>query len=166
MKTKNILLLFLACVLVFSSCISNEQNYNFSEAKKYEDKLISLLENNDSVKVKDVFDFEFERAFVIEETYLKGDAFAEEYNLEISVEEMLPNNYEDSRRIVFVDKNGEFVYEFRYWWGDRLCEDCKGKVIYPNTRIVASDLGADIEGSVGIKFVIDDKDYLVKLTAQ
>lgn len=142
-------------------CIMLEPHYDYENAKKYETRMVSLLEESEIITVDQVFDFAFSRAFVIEETYLGGDSFAEKYGLDISVEEMMENSIETSRRIVFVDDSGEFVYEFRFMFGEPLSTKIDGFIIYPDTKIKQVDSFSEQKDSIGIEFMVDEEDYLV-----
>lgn len=143
------------------SSIAMKPQYDYKAAKNYEEKLIAMLNSNGSATISEVFDFSFDRGFVIKESYLRGDAFAKEYGLDISVEQMMENNYENTRRIVFVDKNGNFVYEFRYQYGEPLSNEIKGLIIYPETKIIKVESFSGQDNSIGIEFVVDQDDYLI-----
>lgn len=157
------LIAFVVIVLAIFAIINydNETKYDIDKAAKYENKIISILEQQDQVAVKDVFDFPFYKAYAIEDSYLAGDEFAQKYGLDISVEEMLPNYYENIRRIVFVDEKGEFIYEFRYTYGQRLCADIEGKILHPNTIIRKTNNLIDAENAFSIEFLVNEKDKLV-----
>lgn len=170
MKKYSKFLLITACVTISLALllaiigITNHirsTRYDTKKALQYENKLISLLEGKDSILLKDLFDFPFHRAFIIPDTYLAGDEFAEKYGLDISVEEMLPNNYENICRIVFVDKTGEFVYEFRYTHGERIYADVGGKILYPDTVIRKNSNLKEIKNAVGIEFIGDVENLLM-----
>lgn len=97
-----------------------------------------MLNQNGQVKTSDVFDFDFSRAYVLKGSYLNGESVNKEYNLGVSIEEVDACDTDYVRRIVFVDENGEFVYEFRYTMGELIpCEE--GKVIYPDTILEKDD---------------------------
>lgn len=157
------LILIVSIVLVIFAITNcdNTKKYDISDALKYENKIISILTQQDQVALNEVFDFHFHKAYAIEETYLAGNEFAEKYGLDISVEEMLPNDSDNIRRIVFVDEKGEFVYEFRYNSGRRLRADIEGKILHPNTIIRKTDSLIEDENVIGIEFLVDRKDILV-----
>ena len=141
--------------------IAMEPQYDYDGAKIYEDSLVEALKESDTITVEEVFDFEFSRAFLIEDTYLSGDSFAKKYGLDISVEEMMENNHENCRRIVFVDDTGEFVYEFRFLYGEPLSTEIVGLTIYPETIIKRVDSFSEQENSIGIEFLVEQEDYLI-----
>lgn len=84
-------------------------------------------------QVKDIFDFEFDRAYVIKDNYISGADFAEEYDLDISVDEVGKTSAEIQRRIVFVDAEGKYVFEYQYS-AETLFAKEEGFVIYPDTK--------------------------------
>lgn len=156
-----IIIVFIAlAIFVIKNCF-NTRKYDMDRALKYENAIISILSQQDEATLQDVFDFPFYQAYVIEDSYLAGEEFAQKYGLDISVEEMLPNESENIRRIVFVDEQGEFVYEFRYCFGQRLCADIQGKILHPNTIIQKIDNLIEDENAFSIEFLVDEKDKLV-----
>lgn len=102
----------------------------------YENKIIKIFETKEKVKFKDIFEFEFDRAyfFALKDCYLNGEQFAKTYNLDISINEVKEGEADYINRIIFVDKNGNFIYEFKFTM-DKLNMHEKGIIIYPETTI-------------------------------
>lgn len=119
-------ILFVVCFLV--SCSFSDGN-----SEEYCDMIISKLQVQDSIRVDEVFEFEFDRAYVFNDCYISGKGFADRYDLNIDISEVEPGVSENIRRIVFVDANGKFVFEFKYTTENLLFEE--GVVIYPETTI-------------------------------
>lgn len=114
------------------------------EKEAYTEKLISALKEQEETTVKDIFSFEFDRAYVFnyEDGYRDGDSFAKEYNLNISISQVEAGGTDTIQRIVFVDKSGEFVYLFKCNIGQIYIES-DGVVIYPETVIERKTLQED-----------------------
>jgi len=118
----------------------------------YMEKMIAELKANEKVRVGDIFDFDFNRAYIIHDCYNDGEVFAKRYDLDISIKEVKSARYEDQRRIVFVDNSGDFVYLFEFTTGELNVYD-QTVVIYPDTIIEMSE--PKVEGAVTIKFNSD-----------
>lgn len=104
------------------------------EENDYGTILISVLNEQEKTMVQDVFSFEFERAYVFNDCYISGDGFSKRYNLDISINQVKSGVSENVQRIVFVDKSGSFVYEFKCDVSEVIIPE-KGMVIYPETVI-------------------------------
>lgn len=65
---------------------------------------------------------------------MSGESFARQYNLDISINQVEAVDTEILRRIVFVDENGDYIYEFRYNV-EKLTLMEEGMIIYPETII-------------------------------
>ena len=120
------LLVLIAGVIIYNIVLKKEEDYSV--------KLISLLNEQKELTVRDVFSFEFERAYVFDDCYISGEGFAKKYNLNISIEEVKAGASENIQRIVFVDESGDFVYEFKCDSNEMIILE-KGKIIYPETII-------------------------------
>ncbi|MBR2860300.1 MAG: hypothetical protein IKB86_00445 [Clostridia bacterium] len=133
----------------------------------YGDKIISILNeqnatpptednetfpnNEKEVTVKDVFSFEFDRAYVFHQAdcCLSGEDFAENYNLDISINQVENGDDDYLQRIVFVDEAGEFVHLFQCIINEIYIHN-KGVVIYPDTKITR--VSAQEDDLVEIRF--------------
>ena len=127
---KKSLSLFLCLIMLFclASCGKNNEDYTA--------KLISVMNEQEEITVKDIFCFEFDRAYIFhsEDCYLDGKIFAKTYNLDISIEQVENGMADYRQRIVFVNKSGDFVYLFECNM-DKVYIENKGVVIYPETII-------------------------------
>ena len=112
--------------IIISATVCQHEDYNL--------KLISILNENETTTVQDIFSFEFDRAYVLPDCYLSGEGFAERYHLDISIEEVKSGVSENIQRIVFVDQFGDFVYEFQCKTEEMVFSDI-GIIIYPDTKI-------------------------------
>ena len=109
----------------------------FVTERQHEDynlKLVSVLNENESTTVQDIFSFEFDRAYILPDCYISGEGFAKRCYLDISIEEVESGVSEDIQRIVFVDQFGDFVYEFKCNTAEIIFQEI-GIVIYPDTKI-------------------------------
>ncbi|MEE0264059.1 MAG: hypothetical protein UD936_00380 [Acutalibacteraceae bacterium] len=121
----------------------------------YTKKMLTMLSEKSEFKASEVFDFEFDRAYVFldDEYYYDGESFAKEHNLDISIEEVYTGDQEGIRRIVFVDEKGDFVYCFSFWISDLELSEY-GMIIYPDTIIKRYDEAP--EGEVMFEICSDD----------
>ncbi len=100
----------------------------------YTDKLTSSFTNTKEITVKNIFPFDFKCAYIFNDSYLSGEGFALRYNLDISIPQVNSGASENLQRIVFVDEQGSFVYEFKCDKTE-ICIIEEGIVIYPETII-------------------------------
>lgn len=119
------LLLILSSILFFQCCKKTE---NYSE------KIISAFHKQETINVQDIFSFDFHHAYVLDDPYISGEGFAKRHNLDISIEQVESGVSENIGRIVFVDGEGHYVYEFKYDTNKLAVLD-EGCIIYPETVI-------------------------------
>ena len=100
----------------------------------YTNTLLSVLTEQEKTTAQDIFSFEFDRAYVFNDCYISGDGLAQKYNLDISIGEVKTGSSENIQRIVFVDKSGNFVYEFRCDVSEVVFPQ-EGVILYPETVI-------------------------------
>lgn len=102
----------------------------------YKSKLISVMSDTGTTTVGEIFDFEFDRAYIFTyaDGYISGAGFAERYNLDISIHQVESSPTDNIQRIVFVDQEGNFVYLFKCMISDAYFAET-GIVIYPETTI-------------------------------
>lgn len=105
------------------------------ELSDYSQDLIAAFDNAREIEVSEVFDFKFDRAYVLHDCYISGDGFTSAYGLDLSISEVKPGTSENIHRIVFVDKDGNYIYDFQYDT-NQVNFDNKGVVIYPSTRMI------------------------------
>lgn len=105
----------------------------------YEGVLREELSARDETTVGEIFDFEFDRAYVFlpELCYASGAALCEEYGLDLSIDQVKNGRADSVGRIVFVNESGEYVYLFKYnqWSSLIVAQSEKGQIIYPETVI-------------------------------
>lgn len=123
--------------------------------EKYTQNFLSIADGK-STEVSNIFDFEFDRAFVFHDCYLTGDGFSSLYDDSVSIEEVGDGSSEQFMRIVFVDENGEFVYEFGYDTTEIDFYEL-GLVIYPDTKVERCEPLDDW----GVSFKFDSDEYYV-----
>ena len=131
MKIKRLFTVILCGIILFSLAACNQKN------EDYKSKLISVINNQETATVQDIFSFEFDRAYVFNFTdgYIDGEGFAKKYNLDISITQVEAGQADYIQRIVFVDKFGSFVYEFQCIMDDISFIESGGVIIYPETII-------------------------------
>jgi hypothetical protein len=108
------------------------------ESTDYLNNLATVFDNAQEIQVSEAFNFDFDRAYVFNDCYISGDGFALAYGLDLSISEVGPGTSENIHRIVFVDKNGNFIYEFQYDINE-VNFDNEGVIVYPDTRIILCD---------------------------
>ena len=130
MKIKRLVALFLV-IMLFSLAACNQKNEDFKS------KLNFVINEQKTATVKDIFTFEFDRAYVFNFTdgYMDGEGFAKKYNLDISITQVEAGQADHIQRIVFVDESGSFVYEFQCITDDISFIESGGVIIYPETVI-------------------------------
>ena len=104
-------------------------------SKEYCQKLYNNLSKATEVTLGEVFDFPFDRVYFINENYMDGPMFSERYGLNLNIPQVEESSREDVRRAVFVNQDGDFVYEFDYEYADKLLPLREGIVAYPETKL-------------------------------
>lgn len=125
------LLVCVIAILILSSAVMHLK----ARSNDYVDILTDAFDDNQDIQVSEIFDFDFERAYVFNDCYISGDGFASAYGLDLSISEVRPGTSENIHRIVFVDRNGNLVYEFQYDINQVNFLN-EGTIIYPNTRMI------------------------------
>lgn len=100
-------------------------------------KYIKKIHNqslNQPFLVSSVFDFEFDRAYLIKDAYLDGDGICQEYGLDLSISDVQSKEQEYIQRIIFVNEKGQLLYEFRYDVADMYIEQ-NNLIFYPDTKM-------------------------------
>lgn len=128
--------------------------FNFSKDEKYTKKIISKLKDNETFIVSEIFEFDFDRAYVISDNYIDGELIAQKHGLNISIEEVKETETENIRRIVFVDTEGEYVYEYQYSHSQLNAYE-EGLIIYPYTKIEKSEMQW-IDHAITFKFLSEE----------
>ncbi len=147
---KKFLAVFLCGIMLFSFVACNQKN------EDYTSKLISVMTEKETATVQEIFSFEFDRAYIFrfDDGYTNGEGFAEKYNLDISIAQVEYGETDTVQRIVFVDKYGSFVYEFKCIIDEVVILE-KGLVIYPDTIIERKSLPE--EEPIKVSFTSSEK---------
>ena len=133
------------------------KTYIIKEFGKQEFEDTAYFNFDGNTGLKSIFDFDFDRAYVFDDCYLSGEDFASYYDLDISIEEVETGLQDYNNRIVFVDDQGEFIYEFVYEsYILNPYED--GMIIYPDTEFEFYEQQKDD----GVVFKIHSTDYYNK----
>ena len=133
MNIKRDVIICVAVVLVLSLIIGII--YAIKQSKEdYTEKIISVLSEKNETTVQEIFSFEFAKAYVFNDLYISGDGLAGKYNLNISISEVEAGVSENIQRVVFVDNDGNFVYEFQCNARDVILPH-KALILYPDTVI-------------------------------
>ena len=127
---KKSLCLLLCLIMLFSLASCGQSNEDYTA------KLISVMNEQEETTVKDIFSFEFDRAYIFHQAdcYFDGETFTKTYNLDISIDKVENGMADYRQRIVFVNKSGDFVNLFECNIDEVYIEN-KGVVIYPETVI-------------------------------
>lgn len=130
--------IFTAVILIFLLCILLWVHLQ-TTSKYYEKNLRTELQTHGEVSVGEIFDFEFDRAYVFlpELCYYSGEDLSEAYGLGLSIDQVKKGHADSVGRIVFVNESGEYVYLFKYnqWSSLIVAQSEKGQIIYPETVI-------------------------------
>ena len=124
------IVLLLAIALLLGGCKAK-----LPSSKDYCQKLYNSLTETAEITLGDVFDFAFDRVYFINENYMDGPMFSERYGLNLNIPQVEESSREDVRRAVFVNQDGDFVYEFDYEYADKLLPLREGIVAYPETKL-------------------------------
>lgn len=84
----------------------------FPSSDVYYQKMLSSLKTSDEVVIKDVFDFEFDKAYVASEIYGDQEYFIKVLNLDKKV--YIPTLDSGGYNRIFFVKDNELVYDFIY----------------------------------------------------
>jgi len=128
MNIKKIIVLIICIILMIVVLVISNRK------EDYVSDLISIFNKKQKITVGEVFSFDFEKAYVIDDCYITGEGFSERYNLELSIDQVKPGTSENIQRIVFVDEQGDFVYEFKCDF-NQIVWDKQPVIIYPETII-------------------------------
>lgn len=117
--------------------------FSWESSSTIDNKMKEIIKEKSEFQLKEIFDFEFDRAYVFKDSYLSGDAFVKIYDVDIDISNMffMPD-HDHFMPIVFVDKEGKLIFEYQASNG--LFFPDKGMVIYPNTVIKAHIIPEDI----------------------
>ena len=127
-----IVIIFTLAVLLFGK----------SENEKYYDKIYSAFESSDEVRLDDIFEFDFDSAYVVgaSELYWDKELFAEKLDVGFAVD--IKQFESDNRsRILFIN-DGTVIYDFIYH-RDEIYVDNDGLTVYPNSvmKRIQKDFG-------------------------
>ena len=126
------------CLLIVSLSVIiklyNEKHYH--EPKLYCDKILSLIEKSKTLTISDVFDFDFDKAYISDAIYGDEEYFLKELNVNTSIN--IPTLESGvHNRILFI-KDDMIIYDFVYEMYE-IPFDEKGIWIFPNTKITAEE---------------------------
>lgn len=129
-KTAGVILSLVTAVLLLYGC-----QPKLPSSKDYCQKLYNSLTETAEITLGDVFGFAFDRVYFINENYMDGPMFSERYGLNLNIPQVEESSREDVRRAVFVDENGNFIYEFKCEYSDKVLPYREGIVAYPETKL-------------------------------
>ena len=124
--------------------LRNKNQINYSKV------LVDKLSLQQQVSVKDIFAFNFSRAYVFKDSYISGEELAKAHKLNISINQVYNTHQEYIGRIVFVDESGNFVFEYQYNKNELVAIE-EGMIIYPDTKIQKCEV--DVNGVFSFNFV-------------
>ena len=82
--TKKIMACIMCVIMLFCFASFGQNNEGYTA------KLVSVMNEQEETTVKDIFSFEFDRAYIFHQTdcFFDGEIFAKTYNLDISIEQV------------------------------------------------------------------------------
>ena len=122
-KKRVLLLSFLFFIVFFFSLLiiifSNYREKPYLDSNDYYERMLMLLETSSELKMKDVFDFEFDKAYVTYETYGDEKYFLKELNVDTNV--CIPTLESGAHNRILFIKDDRIIYDFIYEM-TRTCE--------------------------------------------
>ena len=102
--------------------------------------MLQLFETSDKLIVKDVFDFDFDQAYVSDAVYADDKYFLEKLNIETTID--IPTLETGAHNRVLFIKDNKIIYDFIYQMYEiRVFE--MGTWIYPDTIITMGPYKTD-----------------------
>ncbi len=151
-----IVLFFLLLIILFS--IYKEERY--LDSNDYYERMLLSLETSSELKMKDVFEFEFDKAYVAYETYGDEKYFLKELNVDTNVDIPILESGAQNR-ILFINDD-KIIYDFIYEMSE-ICIPETGIWVVQDTTLIltqqnSSDKGKSIiqidfgtQGTVSVK---------------
>lgn len=141
MDKKLIITILCTTLLIISACfISDAVSFEVHKLHTSHNYYAEINEHkeDEKFKAKEAFVFDFEKAYIISDCSLNGNEINETYNLNLNIKQIEVEHNEDLRRILFVDKNGNYITDYCYNIKSEFTIIDEDIVIYPNTymRIV------------------------------
>ena len=158
------LLLLSTLCLLLTSCTASETDPNDT----YTQKIHQKLANGESFLLGDIFEFEFDEAYVIPELYSTGDSLLKKYHLSSSIE-LKDIIYYETTRILFL-KDGCVVFDYGY----SLAEEYKiftpqaDLIIFPDTELTPLNYDNGVQRFTFEGHVVNgifDREYNEKISA-
>lgn len=131
-----ILLLFLLVIIISANC----GNKQYRESNDYYERMLLLLETSNELKMNDLFNFEFDKAYIANETYGDEKYFLKELGVDTNID-ILTLESGAHNRILFV-KNNIIIYDFIYET-EKICITETGNWVFPDTTIILSQENLD-----------------------
>ncbi len=154
----SLLATFLLVVVLFiiSSIIYvKRKNNDHTDSVDYFEKIQVLLEDTSHLKVEDIFEFEFDKAYVASEVYGDEKYFTKKLGVSSSID--IPALETGAHnRILFV-KDNRVIYDFVYYMGEMYISET-GIIVYPETTIILSQQENDTSGKKIIQLLFNTGD--------
>lgn len=155
-----VILTVILVIIVFKNI--HISRYDKATADRYTKKMIIMLNRNESFEIKDIFDFNFDRGYVVSDSYNDGKTFNEVNDLNLNIESLESLSADYVKRIIFVDKEGNLIYDYQYYLDDLVPKN-EGVIIYPTTKVQKCE--STVVGAVGFEFLgVQESDYYSKST--
>ena len=122
----------LALLLLFN--LGDINHKKFQKNLSYQSTMIEKLNTELEFEINEVFDFDFDRGYIIKEVYADGDSIARDLGLNTNNKPIREVANSNSKRIVFVNAQGNYIHDFVYN-EFYLYTDMLGTIIYPNTIV-------------------------------
>ncbi len=126
--------LLLILIFIFGIlCRVNKININyFADSELYCEKVVSLLKTREDFMLSEVFEFDFDKAYVSEDVYGDEQYFIEKLGVDTNID-ILTLETGAHNRILFI-KDNTIIYDFQYEMSVIFPVE-SGVWIYPDTEI-------------------------------
>lgn len=144
-----IVLFFLLLIIIFS----NYRKKRYLDSNDYYERMLMLLETSSELKIKDVFDFEFDRAYVTYETYGDEKYFLKELNVDTNVD--IPTLETGAHNRILFIKDDRIIYDFIYEM-NKICILKTGIWVVQDTTIILMQQNSSDKGESIIQIDFDN----------
>ena len=134
------ILVFIVILITFMCACNQVRSLQYHGSEYYSEKMLQLFETSDKLIVKDVFDFDFDKAYVSDAVYADDKYFLEKLNVETTID--IPTLETGAHNRVLFIKDNKIIYDFIYQMYEiRVFE--MGTWIYPDTIITMGPYKTD-----------------------
>lgn len=143
MKKSKVIFIYIVLFFIIGSILTlfllfNSKNMNHKiwvqKNLIYQSTMIEKLNTELEFEINEIFDFNFDRGYIIKEVYADGDSISKDLGLNTNSKQIREVANSNSKRIVFVNAQGDYIHDFVYN-EFYLYTNMLGTVIYPNTIV-------------------------------